>query len=583
MAIDQIGATGLTIATLNDRITTLTTGMQTIFGASINVDPDSPDGQLINIVCQMIQDVAELIQSVNSMMDPDQAIGIILDQRVAFNNIQRQNGTFSQIIVNVTVSAAVSLPGLDQVSNPVFTVADNAGTQWNLISSVSLASAGTYGMLFQASQPGAVQSTPGTITVPVTIVLGVTSVSNPGTVSILGINEETDAALKIRRQQSVALGSQGYLNALEASLQNITGVTYARVFENTTGTTNSDGVPGHSIWVITNSNGAVNPSIAGAIYNGRNAGAGMKGTQTFNITQSDGSIFTVQWDVVVEINLFTTVTLSSANGINAPNFAAIDATLPSLIAPQPWGTVNVGQLSTAIQVIDPNSIPTLTGFSAATTQVLTLSAVAASGNFVLSYNGATTVSIAWNATAATIQSDLNALTGLGSVTVTGSIASQTLTINTGLASVNGLIYVTSNTLLTSGAVAVTFAYSEGYANFLQPVAKNYQFSLIPPSPGALGGTIVLLPLVPSAPNIVTTITGGLPGGVILTALAIVHATTAKFSPLGGYGPFTYSVTTSIGSTINSSGLYTAGGSSGTDTVKITDAIGNFGITTVTVT
>ena len=131
--------------------------------------------------------------------------------------------------VTVTVSQALNLYGLDQTAQPVYTVADNAGNQWQLQTTQHLSTPGTYVFSFQAANPGAVLTTINTITVPVTIVLGVTSINNPTTYTTLGINEETDAALKIRRQKSVSLASQGYLAGLLAALENINGVTSAFV------------------------------------------------------------------------------------------------------------------------------------------------------------------------------------------------------------------------------------------------------------------------------------------------------------------------------------------------------------------
>lgn len=572
MAVDQIGASGLTIAALSDRITTLTTGMQGIFGSDINIDPDSPDGQLINIVCQMIQDTAELIMQSNAMFDPNQAIGTILDQRVALNNIQRQAGTYTITNITVTVSSPVSLPGLDQTAQPVFTVSDNAGTQWQLISSVNTGGAGSYIYAFQAASPGAITSVPNSITTIVTIVLGVTAVNNPTTYTTLGINEETDAALKIRRQQSVAIGSQGYLASLLAALENISGVTYAKVFENNTGTTNGDGVTGHSIWAIV-AGSAPSASIAQAIYNYRNGGCGMVGGQSFNITQADGSVFTVLWDTVASVNLFTQFNISSLDGVNAPKTAAVQSALASSLAPAPYGQVNINQLAALVQAADSNSLVTNAGFSTATTQTLNLSAIAASGTFKINYSTGVSAAINWNDSAATIQTKIRAVAGLASATVTGSIATQSLVIALGLTTSAGLLYVTSNSLLTAGSAAITFTYSESYANTLTPAAKNYQFAVVQ-------GNIVILPMYATVPNGVTAVSSG---NVVVT-LSIAHgAKTAQFSAVGGYGTYSFAVTTSVGSTINSSGLYTSGTSSGSDTVTITDLLGNSCTCAVTLT
>src|SRR5580698_7191754 len=63
-----------------------------------------------------------------------------------------------------------------------------------------------------------------------------------------------------------------------------------------------------------------------------------------------------------------------------------------------------------------------------TTQSITFSIAPTTGTFVLSYNGNNTVTINWNDSVSTIQSDLQALSGLASVTVSGSIASLQLVV-----------------------------------------------------------------------------------------------------------------------------------------------------------
>jgi hypothetical protein len=363
---NSIGPTGITITTQTEQVTNLTAALQSIYGASINLASNTPDGQLMNDFIQAVIDLANLLLQINNMFDPDNAVGVILDQRVAINGIQRQAGTYTVTNVTITVSQALNLYGLNQSTQPIFTVADNAGNQWRLQTTQNFSGPGTYVFSFQAANPGAVLTTINTITVPVSIVLGVTSINNPTTYTTLGINEETDAALKIRRQQSVSLASQGYLSGLLAALQNINGITSAFVYENTSASPNSDGVPGHSIWVIV-AGTAPASAIANAIYTKRNAGCGMFGGTSYVITQVDGSSFIVYWDTVVPQTLFTTFTATSINGINPPNIAAILSQLPTLFAPGVFGEVNINQLATLVQQIDPNTLVTSAGFGLSAT------------------------------------------------------------------------------------------------------------------------------------------------------------------------------------------------------------------------
>lgn len=359
---NSLGPLGLTTATQTEVLGNLTTAMQNIYGATINLASDTPDGQWINIIVQTVLDLQDLLTQVYNSFDPDNAIGVVLDQRVAINGIQRQAGTFSVTNVTVTTSTSVNLYGLDQTDQPVYTVSDNAGNLWQLQTTQLGLSSGANVLAFQADVPGALLTTPNTITVQVTIVLGVSSVNNPASQTTIGLNEESDAALKIRRQQSVSLASQGYLAGLLAALLNINGVSNAFVYENKTDAPDGDGVPGHSIWVIVAGSGAPS-SIANAIYTKRNAGCGMFGSQTFTITQVNGLPFIVLWDDVVAEDLFIEFDATSLDGVNNPQTAAIIAYLVANYLPGVNAEVNINQLATLVQQADPNTLVTNAGFS----------------------------------------------------------------------------------------------------------------------------------------------------------------------------------------------------------------------------
>lgn len=359
---NQITSTGLETKTQAEYVAEFTAAFQAIYGADINLDSDTPDGQMMMIFIQAVLDVLDLVREVYNSFDPDNAIGVTLDQRVVLNGIQRQGGTHTVTNITLAVTQALNLYGLDQDVEPIYTVADNAGNQWKLISSQTISSAGTYVYAFQAANPGAVLTVPNTITVPVTIILGVSSINNPTTYTSLGENEESDAALKVRRQRSVSLASQGYLSALLAELENINGLTFGYVHENNTGATDSEGVPEHSIWVIV-AGTASDEDIANAIYRKRNAGCGMFGSESYNIEQVDGTLFPVYWDTVDVEDLYIEFDASSLDGVNPPNTAAIIAGLVASFTPGVAEQVNINDLATLVQTFDSNTLVTNAGFS----------------------------------------------------------------------------------------------------------------------------------------------------------------------------------------------------------------------------
>jgi uncharacterized phage protein gp47/JayE len=352
---NAIDSSGLTIQTTPEIIAEILDGapgypgMRQIYGADINVDANSPDGQMVNIIAQAKTDVLELSQQIYNSFDPDKAVGTSLDARCAINGVIRNAGTKTIQNVVVTTDRALTLPGLDTSVTP-FTVADTSGNQYQLVSTYAFVGAASTSLVFQAALIGAVSSLPNTIISIVTVTLGVTGVNNPATYTTLGLNEETDYALRIRRQKSVALPSQGYLEGLIGALLDTTDVTEAMVYENDTNTTDANGIPGHSIWCIVK--GGTNQAVANAIYVKRNAGCGMKGTVTVSVPQVDGTYFPIKFDRPTSQNLYISFDIIAVTGSVDANFirSQILAQLSYTIA-QP---AVASEITSLVESIAPN-------------------------------------------------------------------------------------------------------------------------------------------------------------------------------------------------------------------------------------
>lgn len=303
---------GLQVKTQNEIVSDLTQDFQTIYGEGINVDSNSPDGQMINVFAQCIEDMYELLSQVYTSFDPDQAIGNVLDQRAAINGLQRKGGTYTYVEVDVIVDRSVTLNGLDDYSeDDAYTISDSEGNQF-VLSATSPISTGTNSLVFRAKNIGKVEVLPNTITTPVTIVLGVTSVNNPSGASEVGEDEETDAEFRERRKRAVSISNVGYTEGLQAALENIPDVTKASVFQNRTNTTDAYGIPGHSVWVIVQ--GGTNTDI-GEVMNAKMApGIGMKGTQSVLVPQVDGSVAIYYFDRPSQELLYVTLNITPLNG-----------------------------------------------------------------------------------------------------------------------------------------------------------------------------------------------------------------------------------------------------------------------------
>ncbi len=364
-----IDANGLTIPTSAEILTGYTDGivasdgsvipgMKSIYGAGINVEPNSPDGQMLNLLTLSVQDVYQFLAQVYTSFDPDQAIGRQLDNRCAINGIVRQPGSRTLVSVLVTVTQAVTLDGVDDEPTRPFTVADSAGNQFNLQSSHVFSGAGSATLVFQAASYGPVAALANTLTTIVTVTLGVSTVNNPADASSTGVSEETDAELRIRRTRSTALPSQGFLDGLLGGLLNVEDVTAAVVLENNTASTDANSIPSHSIWCIVN--GGTNADIAQVIYVKRNAGCGMKGSVSVDITQLDGNTCTILFDRPTAQLLYISFTIAALAGQPTPDEVYIRTQLLALLNYDIGKQADISSIIALVQGLVPTSYVTVT-------------------------------------------------------------------------------------------------------------------------------------------------------------------------------------------------------------------------------
>jgi hypothetical protein len=354
--ISTLTQTGLSIESNPDIVAFLVLCFQFIYGADINVDSNSPDGQLIGIMAQAVTDFLELLLATYNLAAIATSYGTRLDQLVALNGIQRKQGTFTQAQVLVTANAAVTVPGQDQTAITPFTVADNAGNQFQLVVSHVFGGPGAATLTFQAVNIGQVETTANTITNIITSTLGVSTVNNPSTASdTIGVNEETDAQLKVRQAQSFTLGATGPSDAMESALRNIPDVVDAIVIENNTAAPVNT-VPAFTVWPIVN--GGTNVEIAQAIYAKKSPGTPMKGSVSQLVTRPNGQTFLAQWDIAVAQPLhiaFSIIWRGPQVFSNDTLIAALAATLAYKLGQNP----SIGDIVQAMIVIAPTAIVTI--------------------------------------------------------------------------------------------------------------------------------------------------------------------------------------------------------------------------------
>lgn len=303
-----IDTTGLHLPTYEDIKSDIIDKIKTIYGQDIYLENDSLDYQFISIVCDKIYDTMCLLQGVYNGRTPVTAVGTNLDTIVKLNGIQRQPVILSDSFSKVELT----LTGAPNTSVSSLMVQDVNGYKWAQdLNTVTIGSDGTTTANFTCTVSGAIAADPNTITKILTPTYGLFSVTNASDAN-LGINTETDAELRQRQQQSVAISAQSVLDSITASLLNVERVTRCLVYENDTGETDSNGIPGHTIAAVVE--GGADDEVARSIFDTKTPGCGTYGTTTVSIVSNYGISTAINFSRPIEQTINSVVNISAIGG-----------------------------------------------------------------------------------------------------------------------------------------------------------------------------------------------------------------------------------------------------------------------------
>jgi uncharacterized phage protein gp47/JayE len=261
-----VGSTGLTVPQYTDIYDYLIAQYQAVYGQNVYLGNDSPDQQLISIFALALADAYNTLQLDFNNHSPNFATGAALSSLVKLNGLTRQVASASTCAVQLTgVAGTVVTNGI---------VVDVNGNSWALPSSVTIGGGGTVVVTATCTVVGNINASIGQLTTIGTPTNGWTSVTNT-VAATPGQPVEADSQLRTRQALSTELPSISLIAGTIAGIAAVLGVTRYEVDENTTGTTNGNGTPGHSIQPIVE--GGTNLAVATSIYTNKSIGCGTYG------------------------------------------------------------------------------------------------------------------------------------------------------------------------------------------------------------------------------------------------------------------------------------------------------------------
>lgn len=368
-----IDDTGLHVPEYADIKSTLESAWRGIYGSDIYLEPDSQDGQLIAVFALALLDTYQAMEQVYQGFSPSTASGETLSRVVKINGIRRQAGTYSTADVTITGTAGTT------ITNGI--IADVAGQKWNLPASVVIPAGGQIVVTATAQAEGEITAQAGQITKIMTPTRGWQTVTNAAAATV-GAATETDAALRLRQAYSVALPSATILEGTLGAVLSVDGVSKATIYENDTNSTDSNGIPAHSISVVAQGGSATD--IARAIWLKKTPGCGTHGSTREAITDSNGIATTINFYRPTITAVAVTVNITPEAGYLAATGEAIKAAVAKYINDLAIGAdVSIARATAAAITAGP-------AYDVSGVTIGTVGGAQSAANLVIPFNGLAT-------------------------------------------------------------------------------------------------------------------------------------------------------------------------------------------------
>ncbi|ENR3409248.1 baseplate J/gp47 family protein [Salmonella enterica] len=293
-----VTAEGISAPDYQTILDTLTSYFQQIYGSDAYLEPDSKDGQMVALVALAVHDANNTAISVYNCFSPVTGYGAALTSNVKINGIARKGATNSTVDLLLTGTAGTTITN--------GTVKDTNNVIWRLPASVVIGVDGAVTVTAICSNSGAIAALAGTITTINTPTRGWMSVTNPAAAAV-GAPAETDAELRIRQGQSVAIPSITPFEGVDGAIANIAGVTRHKLYENDTGKTDGNGLPPHSISAIVD--GGDVTEIARTIRGNKGQGVRTWGKTSVTVPDKYGNPHIISFSRPTDVPVYGKITL----------------------------------------------------------------------------------------------------------------------------------------------------------------------------------------------------------------------------------------------------------------------------------
>lgn len=271
-----------------------------------NESDDSLFMQVSFIVAEAIAECWEHAYQASTVRDPNKASGAILKGLIQLNGLVAKFGSQTQINVKFTGLKNATIPQGSLISDVENSV------NYSVDKSVTIGADGTATGTATALTKGPINPQNNTVIVIKTPTYGWTNVTNTGVV-VVGAEPQTDEELHLEQQRATSNTAYRQIDAIYAGLLNVSGVEFARVYQNTGLTTDSRGIDAKSVAAVVV--GGTNEDIANSIAKKSANINSFFGSTEVDITDNQGQVNKIKFsrpeEVEIDVEVNITITDSS--------------------------------------------------------------------------------------------------------------------------------------------------------------------------------------------------------------------------------------------------------------------------------
>ena len=314
-----IDATGIHAPSFADVLASKQAQYAGIFGSDVVLEASTQDQQSIAAESQAVVDAnAALVACYNSFR-PGGAVGAGLSSIVKINGLRR--------LVASNSTAAIQIVG---TAGTIITngIVGDGTYQWTLPATVTIPVGGSITVTATCTTIGAISAPAGTINQIVTPQRGwQTAVSTSD--AAIGAPVEKDPVLYQRQTVSTALPALTPLETIVANLENLSGVTAVKSYENDTLSTDTNGLPSGAISLVVEGGDAV--AIATTIAASKTPGVPTYGTTSEIIIDANGVPNHIKFFIPSQLVIDVTVTIAPQAGYVSPTGTLIQSQITAYL------------------------------------------------------------------------------------------------------------------------------------------------------------------------------------------------------------------------------------------------------------